>query len=180
MDGDTLEIGSGRERETVRIFGIDAPERGQPGGAQSKLALAALVGAAHLKIFPVDRDRYGRLVARVEADGWDIGLDMVRSGHAWQFTRYDHGPTLGRAQTAAQAARQGVWSDPAPLPPWDWRATTHARATLDPPVDCRPAPRCRLMTSCAQALAAVARCGAGRLDGDRDGLPCEALCQPTG
>ena len=180
VDGDTLEIRYGRERETVRIFGIDAPEQGQPGGFQAKLALAALVGVAPLDIVPVDRDRYGRLVARVEAGSRDIGLAMVRSGHAWQFTRYDDGPTLGRAQMAAQADGRGVWADPAALPPWDWRARTRARASLDLPADCRPAPRCGRMTSCAQAVLAVTRCSAGRLDGDQDGIPCEALCQPSG
>ena len=35
---------------------------------------------------------------------------------------------------------------------------------------------CRQMNSCEEARAFLSQCGLGRLDGDKDGVPCEALC----
>jgi hypothetical protein len=36
---------------------------------------------------------------------------------------------------------------------------------------------CTQMTSCAEAIFFFTECGLGRLDGDGDGVPCEALCR---
>ena len=35
---------------------------------------------------------------------------------------------------------------------------------------------CRHMNSCEEARAFLSQCGLSRLDGDKDGVPCEALC----
>jgi len=35
---------------------------------------------------------------------------------------------------------------------------------------------CTQMTSCAEAMFHFQACGLRRLDGDRDGVPCERLC----
>jgi hypothetical protein len=39
---------------------------------------------------------------------------------------------------------------------------------------------CREMTSCAEAMFHFQACGLRRLDGDRDGVPCETLCGQGG
>ncbi|WP_199708141.1 excalibur calcium-binding domain-containing protein [Teichococcus wenyumeiae] len=36
---------------------------------------------------------------------------------------------------------------------------------------------CTQMTSCAEAQFYFRQCGLSRLDGDRDGVPCEQLCR---
>ncbi|WP_222183404.1 thermonuclease family protein [Geminicoccus harenae] len=181
VDGDTIQVRADRRTLTVRLSGIDAPERGQPGGIQAGQALAELVAGRSVEVVPEGRDRYGRVVARVELAGRDVGTILVRAGHAWQFTRYDDGPVLREAQQQARRERLGVWADPDPLPPWRWRAkdqpVTASPASRDA---CRPAPRCAAFVSCAEAMAWVGRCGPGRLDGDGDGVPCEAMCRPTG
>ena len=35
---------------------------------------------------------------------------------------------------------------------------------------------CRQMNSCEEARAFLSQCGLSRLDGDKDGVPCEVLC----
>ena len=35
---------------------------------------------------------------------------------------------------------------------------------------------CRQMNSCEAARAFLSKCGLSRLDGDKDGVPCEVLC----
>lgn len=54
---------------------------------------------------------------------------------------------------------------------------TQAKAPVKSNLSCDALPNtCGQMTSCEQAQAALA-CGNTRLDQDKDGVPCEALCQ---
>ena len=47
-----------------------------------------------------------------------------------------------------------------------------------PSLSCDPAKKyCRHMTSCAGATYYLNSCGRTRLDGDKDGVPCESLCR---
>lgn len=123
-DGDTLSVlRDGRDVVRVRLWGIDAPESGQDHGDKARRRLVEIAAGKTARVEPVERDRYGRTVARVRIDGVDIGGSQVRDGVAWWFRR--HAPAaieLERAETDARKARRGLWSAPvAPVAPWDWR-----------------------------------------------------------
>lgn len=124
-DGDTLTARCGAPGEyqqvKVRLAEIDAPEKAQPFGNRSRQHLAALCFQQQATIRPATIDRYGRTVARVECRGQDANLEQVRAGMAWAYTKYLIDPEIARAQDAAQASRTGLWRDPDPIPPWDWR-----------------------------------------------------------
>jgi micrococcal nuclease len=72
----------------------------------------------------VDRDRYGRTVAEVFLpDGKSLNRKMVRAGYSWWFSRYapaNH--DLAGLEAEARASKRGLWSQPGPMPPWDWRS----------------------------------------------------------
>ena len=59
---------------------------------------------------PVDKDRYGRTVARCESGGIDLDRLLVREGLARDYTRYSRGAYLDD-ETRARRARVGMWSD---------------------------------------------------------------------
>ena len=124
-DGDTLTARCGEpgayQQVKVRLAEIDAPEKAQPFGNRSRQALAAMCFQQVATIKPTTRDRYGRTVARVECQGQDANLQQVRAGMAWAYTKYLTDPAVAHEQDAARAARLGLWADPAPVPPWDWR-----------------------------------------------------------
>ncbi len=61
------------------------------------------------------------VVARVECRDQDAGMAQVSAGMAWAFTRYLTDPAVARAQVEAQQGRRGLWADPEPIPPWEWR-----------------------------------------------------------
>ena len=51
-----------------------------------------------------------------------MNREMVRQGLAWWFARYAPADTeLARLEAEAKAARRGLWSQPNPVPPWNWR-----------------------------------------------------------
>ena len=120
-DGDTLTLLSGREQIKVRLTEIDAPEKAQPFGNRSKLSLSALCFNKSAKLDDQGKDRYGRTLARVHCDGIDANAEQVRRGMAWVYDRYVTDRSLYQLQDEARAARRGLWADPSPMPPWEWR-----------------------------------------------------------
>lgn len=121
-DGDTVTVLRGREQVRVRLACIDAPERGQAFGSRARERLSDLVMRKHVTLTVIDRDDYGRTVARVLLDGEDVNLAMVRAGLAWHY-RY-HCPddrALADAEAEARAARRGLWADARREAPWEWR-----------------------------------------------------------
>lgn len=143
-DGDTFVLleATGR-RWRVRLAGIDAPEWGQPGAEASRAQLQSWLQAGRVVLEPIKTDPYGRLVARVfvlapeSADrdpDAEIGLRMVRAGHAWHFKRYRADQTLqefARFDQAEQAAREagiGLWSEADPQAPWHHREQRRSSA----------------------------------------------------
>jgi len=121
-DGDTLTVlTAGNVQIKVRLVEIDVPEIKQPFGQQSKQALSALVFGKDVEIRATGKDRYGRTLARVFVDGADVNLAMVKAGMAWRFDKYSKDRAFQSAQEEAQRARRGLWADPAPVAPWEWR-----------------------------------------------------------
>lgn len=89
IDGDTIETSAG----TVRLIGIDTPERGECGHDEASATIGRLVssGAPVTLVLPPgqnDRDRYDRLIRFVITEaGVDLGLMQMESGNA--VARYD-------------------------------------------------------------------------------------------
>jgi endonuclease YncB( thermonuclease family) len=135
VDGDTVNVLIlGKQQIRVRIAFIDAPEKGQAFGQRAKQAMSELVFGKDVKLRPHTIDRYGRLVARVIVDNQDAGLELLKEGLCWVYERYlpeaspDIQVSYQQAQAAALEQKSGLWSDPFPVPPWDWRKGK--RATL--------------------------------------------------
>ncbi|MFZ2869615.1 thermonuclease family protein [Zavarzinia sp.] len=87
IDGDTLIVGD----VTVRLHGIDTPERGQAcwGAARSLLDDIAL--GREVTCQKIDMDRHGRTVARCAVDGRDLGRAQLEAGLATTYRKYLRG-----------------------------------------------------------------------------------------
>jgi endonuclease YncB( thermonuclease family) len=122
IDGDTFDMKSGTEKIRVRLFGIDAPERGQAFNVKAKEFAASLIAGKEVRVVIHDTDRYGRTVADVYlSDGLHVNSEIVKAGFAWHFTRYSNDPHLADLQREAQQAGRGLWRDDNPIPPWEFR-----------------------------------------------------------
>lgn len=121
-DGDTIRIRTGNATIKVRLFGIDAPELGQPFSRASREKLSALTFGKTVRLLPHGRDTFGRQLAEVLLkDGTNVNHAMVREGLALYFRRYAHSKVLESIENEARRARRGVWSDDAMVPPWEYR-----------------------------------------------------------
>ncbi len=132
-DGDTVVVLDGnRDRIKVRVAGIDAPEKRQAFGEKSKRALSDCAFGRDADVIGDKRDKYGRTVAKIVADGKDCGLAQITAGLAWHYKKYEREQSstdresYATAETAARDSKTGLWEDKAPVPPWEWR-TAKAR-----------------------------------------------------
>ena len=178
VDGDSLFVAIAPAHEVeVRLFGIDCPEGDQPYGDQARAALTGLVSGRDVTVAPVDRDSYGRTVARISVGERDVNAELVRAGAAWVYLKYTQDPKLIALESEARAARRGLWGleGAAPVPPWNWRHG--AKAGEKTPSKCGAKHYCREMKSCAEARFYLEKCGVKSLDGDGDGRPCASLCR---
>jgi len=121
-DGDTLTVLDGsNEQHRIRLAGIDAPEKGQPFGTKARENLAAKVFRQTVRIDVIDVDRYHREVGRIFLGDRFINMEMVRDGFAWRYVQYDKPGEFTAAEADAREHRRGLWADPDPMPPWEWR-----------------------------------------------------------
>lgn len=129
-DGDTVYIKDDEGKEArVRLLGIDAPESKQAYGVQSAEHLKRNLRDAgyHVQVIYRGRDQYGRIIGKLVADGKDLNLDQVRTGNAWVYRNYLRDLQPGdknlylNAEENARAKRIGLWADPNPQNPRDWR-----------------------------------------------------------
>ncbi|WP_296290728.1 thermonuclease family protein [Limnohabitans sp.] len=121
-DGDTITVlTKGNERLRVRLAEIDAPESSQAFGAKSKQALSEVCFGKEATISTANKDQYGRIVSRVVCSGVDAQQHMVGNGLAWVYARYATDKELLSLEPIVRASRIGLWSDPQPVPPWEFR-----------------------------------------------------------
>ena len=127
-DGDTVTLLTAENRQfKIRLSGIDAPEKKQPFGAHAKETLSRQLFGQAVTVEWTKTDRYGRIVGKIEVDGFDANLEQIREGSAWVYTQYlreipleDRKRYLD-AERQAKSARRGLWRDNDPEPPWQWR-----------------------------------------------------------
>jgi micrococcal nuclease len=74
-----------------------------------------------ISVFTTSRDRYGRVIGHVTAEGVDINAELVRLGYAWVYRRYSNDPALLCLEKSARAEKLGLWAESSPIPPWEWR-----------------------------------------------------------
>jgi endonuclease YncB( thermonuclease family) len=138
-DGDTINVLIHVEQQIrvrqqikVRIAFIDAPKKGQPFGQRAKQAMSELVFGKDVKLRPQTIDHYGHLVARVLVDDQDAGLELLKQGLCWVYEKYvgeappEIQTTYRAALAVAQSEKTGLWQDPDPVPPWEWRKEKRA------------------------------------------------------
>ena len=126
IDGDTIEATVAGRAARLRLYGVDAPELAQDHGDEARTELRRLVEDKELRIGAIDVDRYGRLLALVEANGRDSNEAMLTSGYAWAYRTYLDAADAERfcqAEASARDAHRGLWRDEPRFwdAPWDYR-----------------------------------------------------------
>ena len=195
LDGDTAVMKSGGFTAKIRLADIDAPEKDQPYGNESRESLLALIGNKEVQVASRAIDKYGRTVASVSINGLSVNEEQVRRGWAWKYSRSKGSRIYAVLQSEAQQSKRGLWKQSSPQEPSQWRKLhpsvkpmpqAHQQTSTKSPnkpstfgaLACGKKRYCSQMVTCDEAHFYLTVCGVERLDVDGDGVPCEALCLP--
>ncbi|CAH1088729.1 thermonuclease family protein [Candidatus Nitrotoga sp. 1052] len=178
IDGDTVLILRDNMPIKVRLAEIDAPEKAQASGEESKQSLAELVLNKQVRVDSRAIDDYGRLVALIKVDELNVNYEQVQRGMAWVYSRFNKSEALLDLQNGAKKAKRGLWAQTDPIPPNKWRKdnTTSQQQYVAQNAICGSKRYCSQMSSCDEANFYLSHCNVKSLDRDNDGVPCENLC----
>lgn len=76
IDGDTFKTGS--RKNPIRLSNVDAPEKGEAGGAAATERLRRLIEDKEVRIDTQARDSYGRSVANVYLGNKSVNKEIRR------------------------------------------------------------------------------------------------------
>ena len=134
-DGDTITVTQNGFKSTIRLVGIDAPEKsrkkhdpGQPFSQTSTKYLAGMVLNKNVNIVSYGNDRYGRTLGVIYIDGKNVNLELVKAGLAEVYRGkpapgFDNDP-YQKAEDEARRAGAGMWTlGDKYISPREWRKT---------------------------------------------------------
>jgi len=171
IDGDTIEVQIAGQTYRLRYIGIECPEAGQYGCSQATEANRQLVEGKTVRLERdvSETDQYGRLLRYVYVGDLFVNAELVRRGYA---TAWTYPPDVAfsdlfvQLESEARDGGRGLWAAPTPTSGSTWNC--HGNLY-----------NCGDFSSCAQVMSYWNACPGdpSRLDGDRDGVPCESLCR---
>lgn len=130
VDGDTFilleKTPEGKRTHRVQLEGIDAPEYGQDGCEEAKGYLEKLIWGENVTVQYTRDDRYSRILGLVLCGASRVNDEMVKEGWAWRY-RSSSSRKLAFYESEARAGRKGLWAEPNPIAPWEWRDRKNAK-----------------------------------------------------
>ena len=194
VDWDTVKITLNKKSVSIRLIGIDAPESSalrfgyiECFGNEAKKYLTKLIANKSVKIeTDISQgayDKYDRLLGYIILSGQNINQRMIADGYAREYT-YDLPYLYQQIFKSAQktASAKNLWLRSA-------TACSGARKDITKSIlptqgvltgtklTCGTKKTCGEMNSCNEAKYYLTICGLSKLDGDKDGTPCESLCK---
>jgi len=145
IDGDTLVVKMDEGEEfTVDVWGVDAPELGQPYGERARRYVEDLIERTRDTLPAYDlwveerlRENDGAMLGIVRivighsipdhsrlAVGREIHFQVIRDGFGWHCKKVaPDDEELAAAEKKARQDKRGLWAAEKPMPPWEWRKT---------------------------------------------------------
>lgn len=132
-DGDTVVIApaNGEQYFICRLYGIDAPETpkrdapGQPYSEEATRELKNLILGQSVEVTTTGTKTYNRKICVIRKESLNVNLEMVKRGYAWAYRAYlkrPHASEYIDAEDDARRHRRGLWQQPNPMPPWEYRS----------------------------------------------------------
>ncbi|WP_242156372.1 thermonuclease family protein [Aestuariivivens sediminis] len=124
-DGDTFKIlNQDSTQLKIRVANIDCPERKQPFSQRAKEFTSNAVFNKNVQLNVLNEDRYGRYVALVKYnDSLDLSQELIKNGLAWHYKKYSKDSLLQHMENRARNQKIGLWNNPHPIAPWEWRSS---------------------------------------------------------
>jgi endonuclease YncB( thermonuclease family) len=100
---------------------MELTARKQDFGTRAKQATPDLYFNKEVRIEKTGVYRYGRTLGFVCVGDVCVNKVLLKQGMAWHYKYFNKVPELARVETEARKAKVGIWSQPNPVAPWDFR-----------------------------------------------------------
>lgn len=124
VDGDTITVLDRSKVVEIHLYGIEAPERTQAFGQNSRNFIGGKTSRGEIRIEPISKDQEGKIVALVFVNNANLNEQMVDQGFVWvsrQTCKESFCANWLKLEAAAKTARKGLWAEENPTPPWEFR-----------------------------------------------------------
>jgi endonuclease YncB( thermonuclease family) len=139
LDGDTIKVSRNHRNVTIRLNGIDAPEKGQAYGHKATEFVVLQAFAKEVTVQTYGLDKYGRTIGDVHLpDGTLLNKELIKAGLAWWYCKYSVDQSLVEMEVEAREAKRGLWQDPKPVPPWVFRKRQRGQSVSRDEMSCYP------------------------------------------
>lgn len=121
-DGDTVTLLINQQPVKVHLYGVDCPEKGQPFSETAKQFTSVLTFDKMATVYSKGEDRHGRTQGWLFIGGTCVNRELITAGLAWWYQEFArHEIKLDDLEQKAREAKVGLWSEPDPIAPWEWR-----------------------------------------------------------
>ncbi|MFQ5544152.1 MAG: thermonuclease family protein [Nitrospiria bacterium] len=122
IDGDTIKILKSRQVITVRLDGIDAPDKEQRYAEEAKSFIESIAFGKKVVVNWRGDDQNKMVLAEVILDdGRSLNREVVKAGFAWWYRNHSEDLSLWRLEGQAREKKLGLWLGEGPIPPWEFR-----------------------------------------------------------
>lgn len=125
--GDLIEVRHHGQVTPIRLHGIDCPESGQKFSEDAKYRAECMAKDKTVSVVVVTHDLAGRTIGEVLLPtGESMNRELIADGYCWWYRRY--APNNSAYENLEKKARKkflGLWMEPNPTPPWEYRANMH-------------------------------------------------------
>jgi len=132
QSGNALVVSNISRPIRIRLKAVVPPENGQPFSEAAREHLKVLVFNKSVSV-EYTHLAEGFLEAKVFLNGIDMGSQMLRDGVAWydRSSNYELSEKdrdlYAQCEQAARNEKRGLWQDPSPVAPWEFRRIQSAK-----------------------------------------------------
>lgn len=127
-DGDTVEVIDKQNKTAIlRLAEVDCPEKKQPFGKKAKQFTSDAIYLKTVKYIVTDKDRFGRSIAKIYYKNKYLSAEIIKNGMGWHYKKYSTSQELALLEQQAKSRKIGLWMDPNPIYPSEWRKANKSR-----------------------------------------------------
>ncbi len=131
-EGDLVVVSANGVEQRIRLYGVATPVKGQSFHEKARILTGCLSLKRNVEVTNIYRDAEGVMNALIRIDGSkeNLNLQLIAYGLAWVKTNECSANMCSEWKAREVLAKSnfvGLWIDPDPIPPWEWKKQSRSK-----------------------------------------------------